>query len=44
MTENNKIVGGLFAFLVAPFATAIYALTRAGEKWSIWEINFMAQT
>lgn len=34
MINNNKVTGGLMAFIVAPFATAIYAVTKAGEKWT----------
>lgn len=34
MINNNKVTGGLVAFVVAPFATAIYAVTKAGEKWT----------
>lgn len=34
MISNNKVTGGLVAFVVAPFATAIYAVTKAGEKWT----------
>ena len=34
MINSNKVTGGLVAFVVAPFATAIYAVTRAGEKWT----------
>lgn len=34
MINNHKVTGGLVAFVVAPFATAIYAVTKAGEKWT----------
>lgn len=34
MINSNKVTGGLVAFVVAPFATAIYAVTKAGEKWT----------
>lgn len=34
MINNTKVTGGLVAFVVAPFATAIYAVTKAGEKWT----------
>lgn len=34
MINSNKVTGGLVAFVVAPFASAIYAVTKAGEKWT----------
>lgn len=34
MINKKKVTGGLVAFVVAPFASAIYAITKAGEKWT----------
>ena len=34
MINKNKVTGGLVAFIVAPFASAIYAVTKAGENWT----------
>lgn len=34
MISKNSIFGGFFAFILAPFISAIYAIMRPGEKWT----------
>lgn len=36
MTRDKNIAPSLAAFAIAPFATAIYAVSRAGDKWTFF--------